>query len=221
MLGDPDPGDVDQMSKDAYPIGENRLSRISTLTCKAIRVSRTNEGDSMINTFKIGIILTPGELISWTRKIRSLTSTRHRNIILRVAHGDIFSNSRLCRFGLRPDSNCANCPELVESIKHRIVECPKAQEAWSLLAEAKDTLNMNSLSDTSIENVLGAKDDLTKLELTLQAELVLRLSTKGDGYCPRQLVHSVITFIGNVETLNEADKENFKRYKRSPLLRMD
>ena len=77
---------------------------------------------------------------------------------------------------------------------------------------------MNVLSDTSMENILGAKDDITKLELALQAELALRLSIKGEGYCPRQLVHSVITFIGNVETLSEAEKENFKSYKRSPLL---
>ena len=218
VLGDPDPGDVDQISKDAYPIGENRISRISTLTCKELRVSRSNEGELMINTFKIGLILTPGELISWTRKIRGLTSTRHKNILLRVAHGDIFSNSRLCKFGLKPSSHCANCPELVESIKHRLLDCPKAQEAWRLLDVAKVTLNMNVLSDTSMENILGAKDDITKLELALQAELALRLSTKGEGYCPRQLVHSVITFIGNVETLSEVEKENFKSYKRSPLL---
>ena len=79
------------------------------------------------------LILTPGEVISWTKKIKKLTSTRHENILLRAAHGDIFSIARLLKFGLKDNPKCSNCPEPVEANQHRIAECPKAIETWRKL----------------------------------------------------------------------------------------
>ena len=83
---------------------------------------------------------------------------------------------------------------------------------------AKTKLNLNTLSDNSIESLVGAKERCSKLELALQAELLLKLTTKGDGYNPVQLVNSVVTLIGNVENLSLEQKENFKNFMRSPLL---
>ena len=154
----------------------------------------------------------PGEVTSWTSRLKKLTSTRHKNILLRLVHGDIFSNSRLCRFGLRPTANCANCPEPIETIQHRIRECPKAIEAWNKLDIAKRALGYHNLSDLSIENLVGAKDRLNKVELALNAELLVKLTSRGEGYCPEQMVRAVIQLIGNSERLQPDVKNKFKSY---------
>lgn len=97
-------------------------------------------------------------------------------------------------------------------MKHRINECPKAIDAWLKLDEAKRQLGLRPLIDLSLENLIGAKERLTKVELALNAELILKLSTKGEGYCPAQLVKATIKLIGNSEPLKGEVKDRFKAY---------
>ena len=78
-------------------------------------------------------------------------------------------------------------------------------------------MTLNALSDYSVENLVGAKDRLSNIELTLQSEVLMRLTTKGEGYCPKLLVCSAITFIYKVERLNTEEKERFKRYMENTL----
>ena len=169
-----------------------------------------DEADSIICLYKLGLALNPGEVISWTNKMRKLTSTRHKNILLRVAHGDIFSNSRLFKFGLRDNPKCANCPEAIETVLHRLCECPLAIECWKKLEDWKRALGMNIMSDLSVENLLGAKDILSKVELALNAELLLKLSTRSNGYMPEQLVRSTVRLIGNSEWHKPEIRQKFK-----------
>ena len=161
--------------------------------------------------------MTPGELKTWTLRIKKLTSVRHKNILLRAAHGDIFSNSRLFRFGLKDDPKCCNCPEASETVLHRIVECPKALEAWALLEENKRKLGLTTLSDLTIENLMGAKDRVNKIELALQAELILKLTSRGESYCPEQLVRSAIMLVCESESLEAPLKQEYKKFKRGDL----
>ena len=193
------------------PTNEFNMARITTLTSKMIRTYRASDEDQMINVFKLGPILNPGEVLAWTKRMKLLTSTRHKNILLRAIHGDIFSNARMSRFGLTPDPKCLNCPEPSESSLHRLKECPRAIEAWVLLEEAKTRLGLQPLSDLSIENLLGAKDQVSKLELTLNAELIHKLASCTQAYCPRTLVMTAIKFISFSENLDRADKDKFKR----------
>ena len=196
-----------------YPTRPGVMVDIAGLSSKEFRTARSKDEELMINVFKLGPILTPGELAAWTKSVKKLTSTRHRNILLRAMHGDIYSNSRLHKFKLRDAPNCCNCPELVETRLHRLVECPKAIEAWNELNRIKASLSLNTLSDNSIENVVGAKDRVSKLELALQAELILKLSTKSDGYCPSQLVRSAVLLVCNSEKLEPEVNERFKAFK--------
>ena len=199
---------------EAYPQGHNKLLNISTISCKEIREGKSNLEESIICTYKIGLILQPGEVLSWTKRMKSLTSTRHKNILLRAAHGDIFSNSRLFKFRLRDSPSCLNCQEPIDTIQHRLLECPKAAVAWSKLDEAKLQLGLTPLTNYTRENILGAGERRSKLELALQAELILRLSTKSESYDAATLVKTVVTFVCNAEHLTEQTKEHFKRFKR-------
>ena len=170
----------------------------------------------MINVFKIGALLTPGELRSWTLRVRKLTSVRHRNILLRVAHGDIFSNSRLNKFGLRDSPACTNCQEQLETIQHRVRDCPKALDAWRRLNEAKLRLNMQQLTDFTIETLLGMKERLSKIELALNAELILKITSTSEPYNAEQMVRSVIKVIVNAEKLKDTEREAFKNLLNNP-----
>ena len=195
---------------EAYPLVNMTIANVSSLSSKVLRNNMINPTDKMICLYKLGIVLDPGEVLSWTNRIRKLTSTRHKNILLRTVHGDIFSNSRLHRFGLRDSSNCSNCPELMETIEHRIKDCPKAIETWNKLNEIKSDIGLNPLSDLSLENLVGAKDRLSKVELALNAELILKLTTRSDNYCASQVVKSTLRIIGLSEPLPMGLKTSIK-----------
>ena len=183
---------------------------ICTLSSKALRLNQLDDEESMICVYKSGLILDPGELISWTKQTRRLTSTRHRNTLLRVAHGDVFSNERLHRFGLKDNPKCCNCNEPNESPRHRILDCPTARRTWNLLEETKLRLGLNQLSDYSLENILGAKDKLSQIELALQAELLLKIISTSDTYDPKRLVKSSLKTISYCERLDPAMHDSFR-----------
>ena len=198
----------------AYPTSSKVLVNVGSLSSKNLR-----EGLSIpdpIYIYKLGPILLPGELESWTIKLRKLTSTRHKNVLLRAMHGDVFSNERLYRFGLRDSPACANCQEQLETVQHRLVECPRAREAWQKLEEIKTRLGLSTLSDLTIENLVGAKDRLNKIELAIQAELIHKLMTKSDGYCPNQLAKAATLLVCSSEILLPGLKEKFEAFKMAP-----
>ena len=197
----------------AFPLGNKVLANIGTITSKCFRACRSTA--DLICIYKLGPILLPGEVLSWTRKLKKLTSTRHKNILLRVMHGDVFSNERLCRFGLRENSACMNCPEQMETIQHRLIECRKAREAWRILDEIRADLGLRTLSALTLENLVGAGDRLNNVELAMQAELIHKLTTKGEGYCPKQLAKAAVLLVGNSEKLQPNLREKFVEFKRA------
>ena len=197
---------------DLIPTKELMIAKVSALSSKAIRLNLN--ADQSITSYKLCPTLDPGEVLAWTRRTKRLTSTRHKNILLRTIHGDIFVNSRLCRFGLLNEPKCVNCPEPNETITHRLKDCPKAVESWQLLEEAKARLELSSLTDRSIESLLGIKDNLTKLELALNAELIHKLSTRSEVYCPKAVVKSVLKFISYAEKLGSDMKEKIESLVR-------
>ena len=107
-----------------------------------------------------------------------------------------------------------NCNHPIETVQHRLAECPRAIETWTQLNRIKDRLNLTRLSDTTMENLVGAKEEVSNLELALQAELILKLSTKHDGYCPEQLVRAAVLLVCNSEKLNPDVRNKFDEFKR-------
>ena len=194
---------IGQAPVDLYPINKTQVSvNIAGLSSKVLRLNNQAQ-DNIICLYKLGLVLTPGEVFHWTKQIKSLTSTRHKNIILRIAHGDIFSNERMCRFGLVDNPGCANCNEPIETITHRLLDCEKAQRAWQQLERVKEKLGLEEMQSIDIENALGTSGTLGKLELALNAEILHRLAAIGGKiYCPVELVKSGIKTIANGERLS-------------------
>ena len=72
------------------------------------------------------------------------------------------------------------------------------------------------MRNIEIDNVLGAGDRLTKIELTLNAELLHLLSTHGArNYCPTELIKTAVKLVGYCENLEPTLKEKFKEINRN------
>ena len=168
------------------PTSNYNYANLNDLTSKEIRVKTKAK---LLGQIIMLNDLTEGETITWGRKIKKLKSTRHKNIVLRVAHGDIYSNERLTRFGMLNDSKCNNCDEAIENITHRFVNCPKTKEIWNILSEASPNLWYALQDGTNLKQVLGCTGDLNRLELKMIAEVITRINSQaGKILDPKSLV---------------------------------
>ena len=84
----------------------------------------------------------------------------------------------------------------------------------TVLERAKRGMGFANLTDLRIENLIGAKDRVNKIELALQAELIHKLTSKNDKYCPKALVKSVIKLVGYSERLSTELKGKFNDWLR-------
>ena len=194
-------------TSELYPIGIGTVVPISTLSSKNIREGLTDLVDDTICVYKSGMILTPGEVLAWTKNVKKLTSTRHRCTLLRIAHGDIYTNARLFRFGLIDNPKCSNCDEASESLTHRFLECRAAVEAWQTLERHIRQMLIPSIGSMSLEELLGSEIQNNyqhKLAYTLRTELATRLMTRGGKvYCPTAIAKASIRTVLMVEKLND------------------
>ena len=82
-----------------------------------------------------------------------------------------------------------------------MLNAPLALETWTKVNEAKNGLGMQTLADFSIENLLGTKDRPGKIELAINAEILHKLASRGEGYRPDQVVRAALQLIKNSEVL--------------------
>ena len=104
-----------------------QLVELSGLSSKEIRELRTK--NEALCLFKNGLIVTPNVGADWFNKIKKLTSVRHQSMFLRALHGEIYTKSRLFRFGLIDNPTCTRCDE-IETLDHKIIECDYATRIW-------------------------------------------------------------------------------------------
>jgi hypothetical protein len=154
-----------------FPI-RNRLKDIATLTSKQIRTARSAYDPECV--FKIGTILDPLDSINWLRTLNSLTSTRHKNNLLKVIHGDVYSRNRKFKFGLIQDPNCERCGQ-VDTIQHKLFECPLVEQVWRKMFVLTNKILPVLPTCDLIDRALGAFRNCSREVLTIQAELLTRL----------------------------------------------
>ena len=131
-----------------------------------------------ILVYKIGAVMTPAENASWCYSLKKVVSVRHRNVLLRAAHGDIYSKSRLYRFGLAEDPQCPRCPE-IDDVQHKLLNCTYVRRIWEEVYRVSNRLkpvNQNLEANFSENKMLGASINTTPLVLTLHAEILLRIN---------------------------------------------
>lgn len=186
-----------------YPIN-HKLKTLSKCTAKEIRDSRVD--GEQICIFKIGLILTPNESKTWLHKIRLLTSVNHRSLLLKVAHGDIYSNERKFRFGLRDDPFCDRCG-IIETTHHKLFECAASVNLWRKTLQVTGSWNENQALDLD-QRALGANTNATVGNLTLHVE-VLKTILQGKllDIPPANLLKRIVKNLAMRETNRETKNE--------------
>ena len=101
-------------------------------------------------------------------KIKSLTNTKLKTIILRAIHGDIYCGTRLKKFGITDTDGCQRCGS-PETIKHLLFECNYVQRIWDICSK------LTSIPINNIDGVLGLHDYHDKTTLTIHCEIIRRL----------------------------------------------
>ena len=145
--------------------------------------------------YKLGAIMTPLEVDNWCFNLKKLSSVRHKNILLRAAHGEIYSKEKLARFGLIQDQQCPRCG-LVEDLRHKLIDCEYTKRIWGVAFGKSNPTGY----DLDIENrILGAFRGCTATKLTLHAEILLRLTSLKDDQnyllMPKRFVDNAIMYL--------------------------
>ena len=170
------------------------LVPLHKLSSKDIRLSR--QSIEPICFFKIGPIMSPSVAINWAYSVSRLSSTRHKDIILRLIHGELYSKERLNRYGLVGDPLCPRCQE-TETLSHKYLECEYVREIWQKTLNISSKLRtIDDPTETLLDKLFCATSDVTIASLTVHAEIILRIKQlKEDSnylVLPRILVHNAI-----------------------------
>jgi hypothetical protein len=129
---------------------------------------------------KIGAIVGPNEVVHWGHCITRLSSVKHRNLILRVAHGEVYTKEKLCRIGLIESPNCTRC-DSVETLQHKIFECEYTQRIWNLTLNLTRHLNTSSTDNVDRDKlILGMDVGSTPTTMTIHAEVINRIMSLKD-----------------------------------------
>ena len=184
---------------------------LSKLTSREVRVARSKS--EVIKEFRIGLTLDEGEALSWALKVSKVNSTKHKNILLRVAHGDIYTKEKLNRFGMIDSPECPRCGE-IENLEHKFINCTYVKRIWDIaLNSSRGNLVIDPCSLPRTKAIMGSYLNSEVVVLTLNAEILLRLLAlkDDDNYLihPKHFVRNAVSYLTKREKKREV-KEGLK-----------
>jgi hypothetical protein len=145
---------------------KGRFRKLAICASKEIRESISPK--PLLVNFKVGLDLNARQSVNWLYRLSKLTSVQHQYTLLRIAHGEIYTQERLVKFGLTNEISCPRC-DCVEDLEHKILRCDYVERIWNY------ALNLTgaNLGEDRLELVMGIhlKDPL----LCLHAELMKRI----------------------------------------------
>ena len=191
-------------STDFSMIVKSKLSELSKLTSKEIRMAL--EGYEPITTFKIGINLTPTDSLSLSAQICKITNVRHKDMLLRLMHGEPYSKEKLNRYGLVDSPNCSRCLEL-ETLTHKYLDCSYAKAIWDKCLQLTNKLReLINPQETNLDRIFCCKEP-NRVILTIHCEILLRLRSLKDDVdhllLPKIFVKNAISMVGKRELKRE------------------
>ena len=146
---------------------------LEKLSSKQIREARSKH--TVIREFKIGMVLTRTEALSWGLKLSKVNSVRLRNTLLRVAHGEIYTKEKLFRFGMVDTPKCPRC-HLIENLQHKFIECDYDSKIWKVVQDScKTLLTVDANNYPPAALMLGGYLESSPLILTIYAEVLQRI----------------------------------------------
>lgn len=149
---------------------KGKAMNLADIKSRQFRLSRSD--NTPICIFKIGLIIQPQSALSWFHRINKLTSTKHKNMILKICHGDVYTKERLVRFNMAENPNCPRCNDL-ETLEHKFVTCDYVNRIWQEAARLTKLTHDPSLEP--LENIMMVRNEATLSSLTLHAEILYRI----------------------------------------------
>lgn len=150
-----------------------RSYSLSKLTSKEIRTYRKSE--TPICVFKLGAIATPAEVLNWGASLTKLTSIKHRNMLLKVAHGEVYTNLKLFKFKLKDTPRCGQCGQ-IETLNHKFLACEYAKQIWRHTTRLTNTIRLfTEPNEESSNKALGMVSGTNPQLLTIHAEVLTRI----------------------------------------------
>ena len=111
---------------------------------------------------------TYNEITKLGMKIKSLTNSKLKAILLRCIHGDVYSKERMQRFGMTDENTCPRCQE-VETTRHMLLDCSYSKNLWGKISK------ITGISNSTLNEILGLDPKHDKVTLTIHAETLRRL----------------------------------------------
>ena len=160
-------------------IKRNKFVPLTALSSKDLRMMISD--NTPVTIFKFGPIMNPGTSINWASSLAKVTSTKHKDLLLRLVHGELYSKERLHRYRLIDNAQCPRCGE-IETLKHKYLECPYIKEIWRRTLLLTDKLRHSiEPTETQEEKILCCTREPNKLALTLHAEIISRIRQLKDN----------------------------------------
>ena len=178
-----------------------RQYQLSKLSSKEIRLHRSSHDPICI--YKLGAWATPAQVLTWGNQLRKVTNVKHQNLLLRVAHGEIYTNLKLFRYGLKNNPRCPRCGA-IESLTHKFINCPYVARIWKKTIELTNTLRSSiEPGEEASAQVLGLVNGTDKVILTVHAEILNRIySLREDANYtlhPKKLIQLALEFLSRRE----------------------
>ena len=145
---------------------------LNNLSSKQIRTFRTNK--EPVRDLKIGVTLDPTQGRNWGHNLAKITSTKHKDVLLRLAHGELYSKERLHRYRLIDSPDCSRCGH-IETLKHKFVECPYARAIWTKALALTDRIKTHRDSNEPLPNRILCSTFPNPTVMTIHAEILLRI----------------------------------------------
>ena len=190
-------------------IVNGRFKLLSKCTSKEIRLSCF--GKSPILNFKIGLVLEPKESCTWFLRISKLTSTKHKNTLLRLIHGEFYTKEKLHRFGLIDNNTCPRCDQ-IETLNHKFFNCDYTSRIWENFSRKALSLTTDPRTPIDgIKKLLGIFKEANTSYISLAAEILLRISYLDDNQTylilPKKIVEHSIKSIASRERNRQIKEE--------------
>ena len=168
-------------------------------------------GKSPILNFKIGLVLAPKESCTWFLRISKLTSTKHKNTLLRLIHGEFYTKEKLHRFGLIENNTCPRCDQ-IETLNHKFFNCDYTSRIWENFSRKALSLTTDPRTPIDgIKKLLGIFKEANTSYISLAAEILLRISYLDDNQTylilPKKIVEHSIKSIASRERNRQIKEE--------------
>ena len=188
-----------------YSIVKNdKFYSLEKLTSKQIRDFRAD--NEPVTEFKIGVTLNPPQALTWGHNLRKVTSTRHKDLILRLAHGEIYSKEKLHRFRLIDDPSCPRCGG-IETLRHKFLECPYVMAIWSKVLVVTDKIKTSTDTTEPLADRILSTTAPNPLVITIHAEVIMKIKGLRDDQNfllrPNVIIKNALNLIGKREVSDQ------------------